>query len=127
MRDFFERNAKRFAAGSLGGFLASAALLAALFLGEALAGEEAYAGFGDALALLAVLGSAASAGYLAFVVARLFDGELDLWQAGSFSSKTSFSGAGRSGGEDWPLLVTLLFRKIPVLFAGLAGWVEARA
>lgn len=29
-------------------------------------------------------------------------------------------------GEDWPLLVALLFGRITVLLSGLGGWVEAR-
>ncbi len=132
MRAFFQRtfdtNMKRLAAGSFGGFLASAALLAALFFGEALASEEAYAELARAVALLSALGfSVACAGYLTLFVFRLHAGDPGLWGAVPALSRKPFSDAGSSGGEDWPLLITLLFRKIPVLFAGLAGWVEARA
>jgi hypothetical protein len=37
----------------------------------------------------------------------------------------AFSVDGRGGGEDWPLLVALLFGSFLMLFSGLGGWVDA--
>ncbi len=127
MRSYLDTNMKRLAAGGFGGFLASFALLAALFFGEALASEEAYAELAHAVALLSILGSAASAGYLAFLAFRVYAGDPGLWAALPSTSRKPFSDEMSDEGKDWPLLVTLLFRKIPALFAGLAGWVEVRA
>lgn len=127
MRSYLDRNTKRLAAVGFGGFLASFALLAALFFGEALASEEAYAELAHAVALFAIFGSAASAGCLAFLAFRVYAGDPGLWATLPSTSRKSFSDETSDKGEDWPLLITLLFRKIPVLFAGLAGWVEARA
>lgn len=124
MGDFLHRNVKRLGAG---GFLASFALLAGLLLGEALVSEQAYAELGHAVALVSILGSAMCAGCLAFFVLRLHDGDPSLWTAIPTLSRGPVSGGAPDAGKDWPLLITLLFRKIAILFAGLAGWVEARA
>lgn len=110
-----------------GGFLASLALLAGLLFGEALPSEEAYAELANAIALLSAFGSAACAGYLVFFSFRFHAGEPGLWTAIPSLSRSPFSGGGSRPGEDWPLSIKLLFGDIPVLFAGLAGWVEARA
>lgn len=127
----FEKTEKIFAATmtrlAAGSFLASAALLFALFFGEAVAGEASYAELGHALALFSALGSIASAGCLAFFVLRIHAGDPGPWTLAPSSSREPFTDAGTKPGKEWPLLITLLFRKIPVLFAGLAGWVEARA
>lgn len=127
MRSFLDRHAKRLAAGGFGGFLAWMAVVAALFFGEAFAGEEAFVELGHAVALFAVLGSIASAGCLAFFVLRLHTGDPGLWTLVPSFSRGPLSDTGTEGGKDWPLLITLLFGDIPILFAGLAGWVEARA
>ncbi|MBA2691017.1 MAG: hypothetical protein H0U65_00800 [Rubrobacter sp.] len=124
MRAYFDKNAKRLAAGGFG-FFAPAAVLVALLFGEAVASEEAYAGIGEAVALLSILGCAA--GYLTFFTFRLQTGDHGLWTAiRAFSGDSSFDAASRPG-KNWPVLITLLFGDIPILFAGLAGWVEARA
>jgi hypothetical protein len=124
MRAYFDKYAKRLAAGGFG-FFAPAAILVALLFGEAVASEEAYVGVGEAVALLAVLGCAA--GHLAFFALRLQATDCGLWTAiRAFSGGSSFDAASRPG-KNWPVLITLLFGDIPILFAGLAGWVEARA
>jgi hypothetical protein len=124
MRAFFDTNAKRFGAG---GFFASFALVVGLLFGEAPVSEQACAELAHAVALLSILGSSASAGYLAFFVFRICAGHPGPWAALSTVSRKPFADEAPDEGEDWPLLVTLLFRKIPVLFAGLGGWVEARS
>ncbi len=129
MREILHEKMNRFAASSL---LASATLALSLLFGETLLHEEAYvelgyAELGYAVALLSILGSAACAGYLAFFVFRIHDGDLNLSPLLPVFSRETASDDGPGAGEDWPLLVTLLFGGISILFAGLAGWVEARA
>jgi len=85
--------------------------------------EEAYAGIGYGLSLLAFLGAA---GYAARLTARLAT-RLDPlpWASPAApAARARTSGPGLSvRGEGWPLLVALLFGPLAVLFSGLGGWV----
>lgn len=125
MRIFFHKSAD-YIVGP-GGFLASLTLLLGLLFGETILHEQAYAELGQAVALLSVLGSAVSIGYLAFFVFRIQNGDFGLRANAPLFSSLAASEGGSTSGKDWPLLMRLLFRSIPILFAGLAGWVEARA
>ena len=89
--------------------------------------QDVYANPDYGLSLLAALGTAGCLGYLLAAISRhhrlrlgartLFFGPS---QVGILSARAS------CGGEDWPLLVALLFGPLPILFSGLGGWVEAR-
>ena len=85
--------------------------------------EEAYAGIGYGLSLLAFLGAA---GYAARLTARLAT-RLDPlpWASPAApAARAEISASGLSvRGEGWPLLVALLFGPLAVLFSGLGGWV----
>ena len=86
--------------------------------------EEAYAGIGYGLSLLALLGAAA--GYAARLTGRLAT-HLDPlpWAspaAPAARASTLVQGAAVRG-EGWPLLVALLFGPLAVLISGLGGWV----
>ena len=85
--------------------------------------EEAYAGIGYGLSLLAFLGAAGGAACLTSrLVARLVPLP---WAAPAASAARPFATApGLSGrGAAWPLLVALLFGPLAVLISGLGGWV----
>jgi hypothetical protein len=85
--------------------------------------EEAYAGIGYGLSLLALLGAA---GYAARLTSRLAT-RLDLspWASPAApAARTSTSARDFSSrGEGWPLLVALLFGPLAALISGLGGWV----
>jgi hypothetical protein len=85
--------------------------------------EEAYAGIGYGLSLLALLGAA---GYAARLTGRLAT-RLDPlpWAspaAPAARASTLVQGASARG-EGWPLLVALLFGQLAVLISDLGGWV----
>ena len=85
--------------------------------------EEAYAGIGYGLSLLALLGAA---GYAASLTGRLAT-RLDPlpWAspaAPAARASTLVQGAAVRG-EGWPLLVALLLGPLAVLISGLGGWV----
>jgi hypothetical protein len=83
--------------------------------------EEAYAGIGYGLSLLALLGVA---GYAARLTGRLATRLDPLPWAGPAAARTSTSVQDVSAkGEGWPLLVALLFGPLAVLISGLGGWV----
>ena len=65
--------------------------------------EEAYAGIGYGLSLLAFLGAAGGAACL--------------------TSRLAASPGLSVRGEGWPVLVALLFGPLAVLISGLGGWV----
>ena len=83
--------------------------------------EEAYAGIGYGLSLLAYLGAA---GYAARLTARLATRLDPLPWASPVADRAEASAPELSvRGEGWPLLVALLFGPLAVLFSGLGGWV----
>lgn len=78
------------------------------------------------LPLLAAMGTVGCVGQLLTLL-----GKLRLYPGATFATPGCLSGpalgtSGERRGEDWPLLVALLFGRITVLFSGLGGWVEAR-
>ena len=85
--------------------------------------EEAYAGIGYGLSLLAFLGAA---GYATRLTARLAT-RLDPLPWASPAAPAARAGASVPGlsvcGGEWPVLVALLFGSLAVLFSGLGGWV----
>lgn len=104
--------------------------LAALFVLLAdilLPQQDAYASAEYGFPLLAAVGAAGCIGYLLSAIFRLhrapFSSRGLLF--GSSSAATSVDGGGN--GEDWPLLVALLFGSFLMLFSGLGGWVDASA
>lgn len=85
--------------------------------------EEAYAGIDYGLSLLAFLGAT---GCMVCLTSRLY-ARLDPlpWMGqGTLAVRTFASAPGHSArGEEWPLLVALLFGPLVVLISGLGGWV----
>ena len=85
--------------------------------------EEAYAGIGYGLSLLALLGAA---GYAARLTGRLAT-RLDPLPWASPTAPPARSATLVQGvsarGEGWPLLMTLLFGPLAALISGLGGWV----
>jgi hypothetical protein len=107
----------------------SKTVLAALFVLLAdilLPQQDAYASAEYGFPLLAAVGAAGCIGYLLSAIFRLHRAPLSSRGRlfGSSSAATSLDGGG--GGEDWPLLVALLFGSFLMLFSGLGGWVDAR-
>ena len=100
---------------------AACLLLADIFLPQ----QDAYAEYG--FPFLAAVGAAGCVGYLLSAILRLYRAPLGSRGLlfGSPSVATS-SANGLAGGEDWPLLVALLFGSFLILFSGLGGWVDAR-
>jgi hypothetical protein len=99
-----------------------------LFLADVLLPQqEAYASAEYGFPLLAAVGAAGCIGYFLSAIFRLhrapFGSRGLLFGS---SSVAAFSVNGRGGGEDWPLLVALLFGSFLILFSGLGGWVDAR-
>ena len=85
--------------------------------------EEAYAGIGYGLSLLAFLGAAGGA---ACLTSRLAARLVPLpWVAPTASAARPFAAVPglAARGEVWPLLVALLFGPLSVLISGLGGWV----
>ena len=85
--------------------------------------EEAYAGIGYGLSLLAFLGAA---GYATRLTARLAT-RLDPLPWASPAAPAARAETSTSvlsvRGEGWPVLVALLFGTLAVLLSGLGGWV----
>ena len=85
--------------------------------------EEAYAGIGYGLSVLAFLGAA---GCAARLTARLAT-RLDPLPWASPAAPAARAPAPASGlsvrGEGWPVLVALLLGPLAVLLSGLGGWV----
>ena len=85
--------------------------------------EEAYAGIGYGLSLLALLGAAGCAARLTGRLATRLD-PLPWGSPAAPAARTSTSVQDFSPrGEGWPLLVALLFGPLAVLISGLGGWV----
>ncbi len=85
--------------------------------------EEAYAGIGYGLSLLAFLGAAGGAVCLTSKLAARLD-PLPWAGPATPAARTFAAAQGLSvRGERWPLLVALLFGPLVVLISGLGGWV----
>lgn len=85
--------------------------------------EEAYAGIGYGLSLLALLGAAGCAARLTARLATRLD-PLPWASPAAPAARAEASAPGPSVlGEGWPLLVALLFGPLVVLISGLGGWV----
>jgi hypothetical protein len=85
--------------------------------------EEAYAGIGYGLSLLAFLGAAGGAVCLTGRLHARLD-PLPWAGPAAPAARTGTSLPGLSvRGEGWPLLVALLFGPLAVLISGLGGWV----
>lgn len=82
--------------------------------------EEAYAGIGYGLWLLAFLGAAGGAVRL---TSRLHTSLDPLPWAAPATPAFGISPGLHVRGERWPLLVALLFGPLVVLISGLGGWV----
>jgi hypothetical protein len=88
--------------------------------------QDVYANPDYGLSLLAALGTAGCLGCLLTAIFRLYRAPFGSQVALSRSSSVeAFAADGRGGGEDWPLLVALLFGSFLILFSGLGGWVDA--
>jgi hypothetical protein len=88
--------------------------------------QDVYANPDYGLSLLAALGTAGCLGCLLTAIFRLYRAPFGSRGVLSCSSSVeAFSVDGRGGGEDWPLLVALLFGSFLMLFSGLGGWVDA--
>jgi hypothetical protein len=85
--------------------------------------EEAYAGIGYGLSLLAFLGAAGGAVRLTSRLAARLD-PLP-WAAPAAPVARPFAATPPQSvrGEGWPVLVALLFGPLAVLISGLGGWV----
>lgn len=99
------------------------ALVVAGLFAEVVNHEEAYAGIDYGLSLLALLGAT---GCIVTLTGRLATGLDPLPWAGTirpapgpFASPPGLP----ERGEDWPLLVSLLFGALVLLISGLGGWV----
>ena len=98
-------------------------LLLAGLLTDVAPNDEAYAGIDYALSLLALLGAA---GCIVGLTVRLALGLDPLPWTGPAASGLPAAVALANvseRGEDWPLLVALLFGPLVILLAGLGGWV----
>lgn len=85
--------------------------------------EEAYAGIGYGLSLLAFLGAAGGAVCLTSRLAASLD-PLPWAGPAAPAARALAPAPGLSlRGEGWPLLVALLFGPLAVLISGLGGWV----
>ncbi|HET7479617.1 MAG TPA: hypothetical protein VFJ72_08905 [Rubrobacteraceae bacterium] len=85
--------------------------------------DEAYAGADYGISLLATLGAAGCIGYLASRISLRLDLLPRLRPAASGLLPSALTTAGPETGEDWPVLVALLFGLFLMLLAGLGGWV----
>lgn len=85
--------------------------------------DEAYAGADYGISLLAALGAASCLGYLASRLSLRLDLLPRLLPAASGLSPSVVVTGGLETGEDWPLLVALLFGLFLMILAGLGGWV----
>jgi hypothetical protein len=99
------------------------ALVLVSLLADVARPEEAYAGIGYGLSLLALLGAAWYAARLTGRLATRLD-PLPWGSPAAPAARTSTSAQDFSSrGEGWPLLVALLFGPLAVLISGLGGWV----
>lgn len=88
--------------------------------------QDVYANPDYGLPLLAALGTAGCLSYLLTAIFRLYRAPVGSRGVLSRSSSVeAFAAGGRGGGEEWPLLVALLFGSFVMLFSGLGGWVDA--
>jgi hypothetical protein len=98
-----------------------------LFLADLLLPQQGtYANPEYCFPLIAAVGAAGCIGYLLTAVSRLYRapfGALGLLFGPSSIATSSTDSRGE--GENWPLLVALLFGSLLVFFSGLGGWVEA--
>ena len=107
----------------------SKTVLAAVFLLLAdvlLPQQDAYASAEYGFPLLAAVGAAGCIGYLLSAIFRLHRAPFGSRGLLFGSSAATASVDGGGSGEDWPLLVALLFGSFLMLFSGLGGWVDAR-
>ena len=89
-----------------------------LLLAGPLPQQAAHAGVGYVFSLFAVVAAAGCLGYFLIMASRRLPFRPDgLLRASPAMQRTSVRG------EDWPLLVALLFGPFFVLLAGLGGWV----
>src|SRR3954451_15524766 len=93
-----------------------------LFLTGLLPQQDVYADYG--FSLLAALGAAECIGYLAGHIPRRFGLSFRSYPVLAWVTPTAVTSTdGPCEGENWPLLVALLFGPISILLAGLGGWV----
>lgn len=86
--------------------------------------EEAYAGIGYGLSLLALLGAAGCAAHLTARFATRLDPLPWASPAAPAARPATWISPGLlARGEGWPLLVALLFGPLAGLISGLGGWV----
>ena len=78
------------------------------------------------LSLLAAVGTASFLGYLAVLVQRHHRLATCQRTAAVVAPGPISAGDPEHPGEDWPLLMVLLFCPLPILLSGLGGWVQAR-
>jgi hypothetical protein len=98
-----------------------------LFLAGFLPQQDVYANADYGLSLLAALGAVGCVGYLLASISRYYQAPFGSPTLLTGLSSEKLVSAGNPGeGEDWPLLVALLFGPFLVLFSSLGGWVEAR-
>ena len=81
--------------------------------------QAAHAGVGYVFSLIAVVGAAGLFGCLLVLASR----RLPLRPGGLLGASPPTTRRAGVPGEDWPLLVVLLFGPLCVLLAGLGGWV----
>lgn len=110
--------------GPLATLLKCVPLLVVLILPDVPTPDEAYAAIDYGYALLAAFGAAGAFGYLVIRLASPLDfppipGGLGFSQAPE--------AVGNPRGENWPLLVALVFGSVVLLLAGLGGWVYSPA
>lgn len=99
-------------------------LLFSGLLVELLPPEEVYASLDYGFSLVALLGAAGCMGHLAILLSRASAGRAFACclPAGAPAEPAAPSGVTHCSHE-WPVLVALLFGPLPVLLAGLGGWV----
>jgi len=98
-------------------------LLADLLLPQ----QDAYTSAEYGFPMLAAVGAAGCIGYLLSTLSRFprdLTGSLGLLFGDS--SPAGLFANSRGKGEEWPLLVALLFGSLLVLLSGLGGWVDSR-
>ncbi len=104
----------RFASSLWSALVAACLLLAGLFH------QDAYADAGYGFSVLAVVGAIGCLGCLLTLVSRR---RLPTVSGGLLPVPSLPTRRTKVPGEDWPLLVALLFGPFFVLLAGLGGWV----
>lgn len=100
------------------------ALVLVGLLAELAPPEDAYAGIGYGLSLLAVLGAAGCAARLTARLATRLDPLPWASPAAPAARSATWIAPGLlARGAGWPLLVALLFGPLAALISGLGGWV----